>query len=382
MATTPEKFTKIEKELNEYFVERREPIHGLNVATISGSNILYLGTPGVGKSLIVNAYSKHVVQSTYFAWLLTKYSTPEELFGPYSMQGLKNDEYRRVSKNRLPDAFFVLLDEIFKGNSAILNSLLTVMNERVWYNNGVATPTNLVTLVGCSNERPEKEDGLDAMYDRFHLKYNVRPIQEHASFRKLFNSDPMGEPKSVVTSADIMEAQKQSQEITFSQEISQTIVQLWATLKNEAIIVTDRTFMAAKKIIQAEAWLRGHAAVQLEDLEILSHCFWSDERHEKKVFNLILELVSPEKGKIYEEWDKLKSLAESISKSDKDRRKATELATEFAVKSKQATKTMQTQKNMMAAKNLDLTEVNGIFDKVAELRKSILMEYLAADITA
>jgi CO dehydrogenase/acetyl-CoA synthase alpha subunit len=159
------------------------------------------------------------------------------------------------------------------------------------------------------------------------------------------------------------------------------MVQLWGTLKAESIIVTDRSFINSKKIVQAEAWLRGHAAVQMEDLEILRHCFWSDERHEKKVFNLILELVSPEKGKIMEEYEKVKGLATEISRCISDKRKTTELATEFSVKSKQAMKTMETQKKLMQQKNLDLSEVNDLITKTVGLRREILLEHLGADLT-
>jgi MoxR-like ATPase len=158
-----EKFQKVEEELNSYFVEREEILHGLALAILSESNILLLGPPGIAKSLAVRAWRSHIEGAKYFEWLLTKFSTPEEVFGPLSLRALEEDRYSRITANKLPEAHFAFLDEIFKCNSGLLNSLLPVLNERIFHNDGKAHKLPLLCVISASNEIPDSEDGLDAL---------------------------------------------------------------------------------------------------------------------------------------------------------------------------------------------------------------------------
>lgn len=107
----------IRQELNEITVERNEEIHGLIIAVLTNLNILFLGPPGVAKSLLASRFIKHIKGGVYFHRLLTAYSTPEELFGPFSMNELKNDKYIRVTTGMLPEAHLAVIDEVFKANA-------------------------------------------------------------------------------------------------------------------------------------------------------------------------------------------------------------------------------------------------------------------------
>jgi len=152
-----EKFEAIEGELNKFFVEREEVIHGLTLAILSEVNILLLGPPGTAKSMSVKCWKDHLKMDKdklqYFEWLLTKFSTPEEIFGPFSIKALsEEDRYSRITTNKLPESPIAFLDEIFKCNSGLLNSLLPVLNERIFYNDGVAHKIPLLTVVAASNE--------------------------------------------------------------------------------------------------------------------------------------------------------------------------------------------------------------------------------------
>lgn len=165
-----EKFNSIEEELQEFFVEREEVLHGLAVAMLSETNILLLGPPGTAKSMSVRAWRDHIVASKgtgkktdegakKFEWLLTKFSTPEEIFGPYSIKALsEEDRYSRITVNKLPECHLAFLDEIFKCNSGLLNALLPVLNERVFHNDGIAHKIPLLTVVGASNEIPDQDE--------------------------------------------------------------------------------------------------------------------------------------------------------------------------------------------------------------------------------
>jgi hypothetical protein len=123
------------------------------------------GSPGTAKSALVRAIAQ-AFGGSYFERLLTKFSTPEELFGPISLKALEQDRYERVTAGKLPEAEFAFVDEVFKANSAILNSLLTAMNERLFHNDGAPAQMPLVSLFGASNELPEGKE-LEALFDRF-----------------------------------------------------------------------------------------------------------------------------------------------------------------------------------------------------------------------
>ena len=130
--------TQLETQLNSVFYERREVIHGALCAILAGEHVLLLGPAGTGKSAIVRALAQ-AFGGTYFERLLTKFSTPEEIFGPISLSALEHDRYERITVGKLPEAHFAFADEVFKANSAILNSLLALVNERVFHNDGAAT---------------------------------------------------------------------------------------------------------------------------------------------------------------------------------------------------------------------------------------------------
>ena len=124
-------FRSTRDELIAFHKERYEPVTGLLVALIARTTVFFLGPPGTAKSLLVRDLCARIAgKPIYFEWLLTKFSTPEELFGPVSLKALENDRYTRVTAGKLPEAHIVFIDEIFKASAGILNSLLTVLNER------------------------------------------------------------------------------------------------------------------------------------------------------------------------------------------------------------------------------------------------------------
>src|SRR6476646_691222 len=147
MKPTPQ---DVRTELVAAFPERETVIDGALAATVAGEHVLLLGPPGTGKSALVRALAA-VFQGRYFEALLTKFSTPEELFGPISLKALEQDRFERVVAGKLPEAEFAFVDECFKANSAILNSLLTLINERVFHNDGQPVKVPLVTMFGASN---------------------------------------------------------------------------------------------------------------------------------------------------------------------------------------------------------------------------------------
>ena len=160
--------------MEQNLVERETEVRLLLLAALSGEHVLFIGPPGTAKSELGRRLSK-LCAGSFFERLLTKFSVPEELFGPLSMRALEDDRYIRQTEGYLPDATVAFIDEIFKANSAILNTLLTVLNERLFDNGSERTRIPLLCLVGASNELPESEE-LNALYDRFLIRKEVRQV--------------------------------------------------------------------------------------------------------------------------------------------------------------------------------------------------------------
>ena len=147
-------------------LERETPAKLLLLAAVSGEHVLLVGPPGTAKSELARRLRGCIAEATYFERLLTKFSVPEELFGPLSIKSLEHDEYRRITAGYLPTATIAFLDEIYNANSAILNALLTLLNEREFDNGAERVATPLVSVVGASNVVPEGSE-LAALHDRF-----------------------------------------------------------------------------------------------------------------------------------------------------------------------------------------------------------------------
>src|SRR5262249_30409163 len=147
--------------------------------------------PGTAKSMLADELCRRLEGTGYFQWLLTKFTTPEELFGAVSLRALENDEYRRVTTLKLPEAHIAFLDEVFKANSSLLNSILPSMNERGFHNGRDVLAVPLITLFGASHELPE-EDELQALYHRFLLRFVVGYIADDFRFLRLLQGNPGG----------------------------------------------------------------------------------------------------------------------------------------------------------------------------------------------
>src|ERR1044071_191177 len=219
-----EKLKNIREELKQRFLERSDLIDGALAALLSSHHLLIIGPPGTAKSMLADELCRRIDGANYFQWLLTRFTTPEEIFGAVSLKALEQDDYRRVTVRKLPEAHIAFLDEIFKANSSILNAILTLINERLFHNGREVVPVPLLTLFGASNELLEEEE-LTALYDRFLLRFVVGYIAEDFRFLRMLESQKMPERTSL-TLAELTELQRQGRDVVLPSHVFRSIADI------------------------------------------------------------------------------------------------------------------------------------------------------------
>jgi len=314
--TLASKFNTLEDQLNDEVFERTDEIHSAILALLSRRHMFMFGTPGVAKSFVVDRLVERIdglEDGGYFKWLLTKFSVPEEIFGGPDFKVLKDEGiYKRITTNKLPVASVAFLDEAFKANSAILNSLLKILNEREFDNCDDDPHVPLLSVFAASNELPASRE-LDALADRLHFWHYVKPIAEPANFVRMLKLD-VGEPDKVISLDDIKTAQEEVQKVQITDTIYEVFVNLSDQLRTADVPVTDRRFHQSIGVIQAEAWLNGREVAEVADMKPLMHMLWRTVEHIDKVRTIVLNLVDPlekmvldlqsELDKAVAEWDK------------------------------------------------------------------------------
>lgn len=268
------KIKRIQSQLTQGLIEREQTIKLTLLAALAGEHILLIGPPGTGKSLVSRRLHLVFQDTPYFERLLTKFSVPEELFGPLSIQALEQDQYTRLTKGYLPQASIAFLDEIFKANSAILNALLTLLNEREFDNGILREKTPLISVIGASNELPE-EANLSALYDRFLFRQYVEPVSK-SGFKQLLGLSTADDELTVeqLSHEELHYIQQHSKKIELSAEAMQFLIELRKWCAENQIQVSDRRWRKIASMLRVSAFTNEQSQVTIWDCWLVQHCIW------------------------------------------------------------------------------------------------------------
>ena len=297
------------QEMSKGAYEREEVIALSLLSAFAGESIFLLGLPGVGKSMVARRLKSAFKDSTCFEYLMSRFSTPDEIFGPVSISKLKDeDTYERCVDGYLPTADVIFLDEIWKAGPAIQNSLLTALNEKIYHNGKDDLNLPLKGIIAASNELPAEDEGLEALWDRFLIRYVVQPVSDKSAFMKLIggNNEVFCMPENLpVTDAEYKEIQDEISKVTVPERVMDALFALRTVLSQRfenrdeiddpetgVPYVSDRRWKKIVGILRASAYLNGRNEVNLSDCLLLEHMIWDKDAQIAMVKKDIAKMVT------------------------------------------------------------------------------------------
>ncbi len=315
-----ERFEQLLREMNRGIYEKETEIALSLLAALAGESVILLGPPGVAKSMVARQLKTAFSGARSFEYLMSRFSTPDEIFGPVSIQKLKNsDTYERAVDGYLPTADVVFLDEIWKAGPAIQNTLLTVINEKLFRNGNRETHLPLKLLVAASNELPAKGEGLEALWDRFVIRIESRPIRQEKNFRAMLMEVKREEGR--VKNSNALEVKSEEGRVKNSNAISAEEYQEWtdrisgvgvsdevldaiASIRKSLravnvdegeerrnIYVSDRRWKNIVRLLRTSAFVHDRPEAAMCDLLPVYHCLWQEPEECDAVRNVVIRAL-------------------------------------------------------------------------------------------
>lgn len=331
------KINKIVHTISQEILERDAVIKLCILGIFAKESVFLLGPPGIGKSLVSRKISSIFRNSKEFQVLMNKFSLTDEIFGPIDILELKEGHFKRKIENYLPDANIAFLDEIWKASSSIQNTLLTILNEKIFVNDGKSQKVDLYFTIAASNELPERNQSLEALWDRFMIKFNLLPIQSDAAFLSMAtNQVNVLETKTISTAEKldfkiVDEVSRELTEIKIDQDVIDAIMVIKKTLEEKNVqtlkqnpfadgfdqyYVSDRKWKKNFSLLKTSAYLNERKSVDLSDLNIIFYTLWNNLEQFNFYRNLVFTTIANFRyKKIYQQKNqKLQTLREELIK--------------------------------------------------------------------
>jgi MoxR-like ATPase len=303
------------------YVERHEIVTALVACVIARHHAVLIGPTGTAKTSLIRDLAAGLGGLRFFSWQLTEFSVPEELFGPIDVAAMADQTeplfrvlsaffdlkdpvvaeriaqgltgcYRRITTGKLPEAELAFVDEVFKAGPAILNTLLSIMQERLFYNDGRPTPVPLISLIGASNETPTGVQELEALWDRFMVRLLVGYVQEPGNFVQMLTGR-VGTVGQILSSADLQAAQGAAAKVAVPGSVHDMVARLRQALSDQGIVASDRRYKESIDLLRAVAFLDGRHQVAEDDLLFLQHVLWHDPAQAGEVARLVFAVAEP-----------------------------------------------------------------------------------------
>jgi MoxR-like ATPase len=280
----PSRLRRVSETLDAQFLGKSEVIRLLLIAIVAREHAVLIGPPGTAKSALLRTLAE-LLDARYFEYLLTRFTEPNEIFGPVDIAAFRDGNYRRNTAGMLPEAEIVFLDEVFKSNSAILNALLGLLNERHFTSGGKRIECPLISAFGASNEVPADES-LSALFDRFLLRIRSDNLDAY-HFNELLDAGVQHEVRRLrgtkatplISASDFkVLANQLADRLSFSAAFLSSYKGLVFQIRAEGITLSDRRVVKMLKLFAASALLDGRTQADSSDLFVLKHVWNSEDQ--------------------------------------------------------------------------------------------------------
>lgn len=329
--TIQSKVVAAEAEMNDLIKERSDVIHGVWASRIAQTHLLMLGPGGTGKSFLARNLVDHITGGKLFECAFDETTDPSQVFGPPDIKAMVEDgKTRRVPTGMLPEATDAFLDEFFNGNGPLLHSIMPVLNERVFHNNGMPMAVPLRMAIMGTNKLNADAD-LAALFDRVHLRYVVDFIAAREQQKAMVSeaiarmalvgrgtATNINQSKTTVTLDELDQAHKES----LALDVPEPVFEMFFDIREELhhgdakVVVSDRRLGESMAVVLANAWLRGHDEVKVADLDILANMWWTVQEQRSAVRSVILAATNPGEKAALDLLDELDKLKKNIDEAE------------------------------------------------------------------
>jgi MoxR-like ATPase len=387
----------IEIEMNAIIKERADVIHGALVARVGQLHLLMLGPGGSGKSFLVRELVSHISGAAHFETALDETTDPGQVFGPPDIKAMvEQGKTRRVTDGMLPEATDAFVDEIFNGNSPVLHSLMPMMNERIFHNNGMPSQVPLRSLYAGSNKLNADAD-LAAFFDRLHLRYTVGYVKSRQNQMDMVTEAisrmaqvGRGTITSLATSPtqvsveELDIAHKEALALNMDDEVLGAFFDLHDALDTDGgIVISPRRIVEGTVAVLANAWVRNHEDVQIGDLDILAHMWWTLQDQAPKAQEIILGVANPSAKvalDLMSELDKIQSELENSTGLDDTHRMR--LGVEAARNTQQLIKEAQEHLAPATAGGADTSLLTEVINRAEAFKNHVSQDVFGLDQSA